>query len=87
MSGGAGWGDLQEEGAGEEEKGGKCCESEHGAGFLVLSQHLGVVLHYANFASFLAQKQWHTYITAVPCEATLAWLFSFPRMNEHITKN
>lgn len=56
MSGGAEWGDFQEEGAGEEEKGGKGCKSEHCAGFLVLSQHLDVVLHYVNFGAFLAQE-------------------------------
>lgn len=57
MSGGAGRGELQaEEGAGEEEKGGKCRQSEHGADFLGLAQHLDMVLRYFNFASFLAQK-------------------------------
>lgn len=57
MSGGAGRGELQaEEGAGEEEKGGKCRQSEHGADFLRLAQHLDMVLRYFNFASFLAQK-------------------------------
>lgn len=57
MSGGAGWGELQaEEAVGEENKGGKCCESEHGAGFLGLSRLLGLVLHFVSFASFLTQK-------------------------------
>lgn len=57
MSGGAGWGELQaEEAVGEENKGGKCCESEHGAGFLGLSRLSSLVLHFVSFASFLAQK-------------------------------
>lgn len=80
MSGGAGWGDLQEEGAGEEEKGRKCCKSEDKADFLVLSQHLGVVLHFADFASFLAQKQCHTSMLALG-------VFLCKKGNKHISKN
>lgn len=57
MSGGAGRGELQaEKGVGEDEKAGKCHQSEHGADFFGLSQHLGMVLHYVNFAPFLAQR-------------------------------
>lgn len=53
MSGGAARGELQaEEAVGEEDKGGKCCQS--GAGFLGLSRLLGLVLHFVSL--FLAQK-------------------------------
>jgi len=53
-------GAAAEEGAGEEEKGGKRCQSEQGADLLGLAQHLDEVLHYVNFASFLAQKSQYT---------------------------
>lgn len=51
-----GEGSCRQEGEGEEEKGGEWHLGEDDGGFLGLSQHLCMVLHYFDFASFLAQK-------------------------------